>query len=296
MISILIPTYNYNVYKLVQELHQQGQRMEQDFEIRVYDDCSVFTIPENEKINHLSHSTFTSLKKNIGRSAIRGLLAEDAKFDWLLFLDADVMPKRTDFIEKYIKGIKETDADVVFGGISYEEKKPNVKKLLRWEYGRNREAKSVDLRKKEPYFIISQNLCIKKDVFLKANTLIENYYGLDNFFSNQLKNIKAKVLHIDNPVIHLGLEENEKFLRKALKAVETTVILEGRGLMDANMRPIQKSFLKLKKFRLQNIFSFIISKFDRRMENNFNSKNPNLFWFDLYRLNYYIQLKKKHND
>ena len=164
--------------------------------------------------------------------------------------------------------------------------------MLRWKYGKARESKSVWERKKNPYFIISQNLLIKKKSFLKANNFTENYYGLDNFFSNQLKRMDAKMLHIDNPVLHFGLEENEKFIKKALQAVETTVILENLGLMDNSMRPIQKSFLTLKKLHLTSLFHFVISKFKRKMERNFISKKPNLFWFDLYRLSYYIKLKK----
>ena len=295
MISILIPTYNYKVLSLVTALHKQLELVGVDYEIRVYDDGSTYPEPENDSINNFKNSVYKKLEKNIGRTAIRNLMATEAKYDGIVFLDADVLPKNSNFIESYVKAISNNDCDVIFGGISYEEDRPIREKILRWVYGREREAKPVALRQKEPFFIISQNLCVRKCVFLDANTLLENHYGLDNFFSNQLKKLKAKVLHIDNPVIHFGLEENDKFIKKALNAVETTVILEKKGLMDSDMRPIQKSYLKLKKLHLRNAFSIVISMFKTTMERNFNSNNPNLFWFDLYRLNYYIQLKKKHN-
>ena len=80
---------------------------------------------------------------------------------------------------------------------------------------------------------------------------------------------------------------------KALKAVETTVIFEKKGLMDTAQRPLQKSYLKLKNLGLTQIFNFTISKFKGVMERNFLSEKPNLFWFDLYRLSYYIDLKSK---
>lgn len=295
MISILIPTYNYNVLPLIKVLCGQMNLSNITFEIKVYDDASAIKIPQNDSIDNFPNTTYKKFENNIGRTAIRNLMALEAKYEWLLFLDADVSPRNLDFIESYADAIKENDCDVIFGGISYEDEKPGHKKMLRWKYGRAREAKTVAQRNKNPFFIISQNICIKKQVFLDANKLLENYYGLDNFFSNQLKKMNAKVLHIDNPVIHFGLEANENFIEKALKAVETTVILEKKGLMDSDMRPIQKSYLKLKKLHLQNIFSFVVSKFKKSMESNFNSKNPNLFFFDMYRLNYYIQLKKKHN-
>lgn len=295
MISIVIPTYNYNIYGLVAKIHSQIISLHVPFEIIVCEDASERFTNENEKIAGFNHTQYSKLQENIGRTALRASLASKAKYDWLLFLDADVLPKNEDFIKKYLNSLRNTNSDVIFGGVCYEKTKPEPSKMLRWKYGNEREAKSASEREKDPYFIISQNLLIKKDIFNASNTLKENYYGLDNFFSNQLRKLDAKVTHIDNPVIHFGLEENDKFLNKALSAVETTVILEKKGLMDDDMRPIQKSYLKLKSYHLTNSFSFFISNFKRIMERNFNSENPNLFWFDLYRLQYYIQLKKKHD-
>jgi len=269
--------------------------MDIPFEIIVCEDASIKFTDKNEKISEFNNTYYFKLAKNIGRTALRTLLASKTKYNWLLFLDADVLPKKENFIEKYIHSIKEMESDVFFGGICYEKKKPKSNKILRWKYGKEREAKTVSERKKNPYFVISQNLLIKKEVFIATNILHENYYGLDNFFSNQLKRLNATVTHINNPVLHFGLEENNVFLKKALKAIETTVILEKKGMMDDNLRPIQKSYLHLKKYRALNSFSFIISKFKPKMEHNFITGNPNLFWFDLYRLNYYIQIKKKYN-
>ncbi len=292
MISILIPTYNYNVLSLVEELHRQGVNLDVDFEILVMDDGSPSPSEENKKINSLSNASYIIQTTNLGRTAIRTKLAEQAQFNWLLFLDADIRIPSEIFISQYVRVITNS-TDVIFGGVSYDEEIPPRELSLRWHYGNSREAKSVEEREKSPYFIISQNLFIKKQIFLTANVVSENYYGLDNLFSNQLQRIKATVSHIDNPVIHLGLENNQSFTTKALKAVETTIIFEERGLMDSNLRPIQKAYKKLTSFGATGLFSFIISKMKRTMEKNFDSGSPNLFWFDLYRLNHYIQLKKK---
>ena len=116
---------------------------------------------------------------------------------------------------------------------------------------------------------------------------------MDILFSNNLKTSKIKVEHIDNPVYHLGLESNESFITKSLEAVKTTLKLEENNLIENDLRPLQKSYLKLKKLGLVNIFSIFISVFKNIMERNFLSENPNLFWFDLYRLQYFIKLKSK---
>lgn len=295
MLSILIPTYNYTVSTLVNALHSQLEGISTPIEIIILDDGSSSFIAEHQALNALSNTQFIVSEKNEGRTATRNKLAKLASYNWLLFLDADVLPLRQSFLKAYIASAENTTAAVIFGGIAYEAKKPSEAQLFRWHYGKHREAKPVSEREKAPYFIISQNLFIQKETFLKANNIQGNYYGLDNYFSNQLERLKVEVKHIDNPVIHLGLETTKAFITKALKAVETTIILEEKGVMDSDARPLQKSYLKLEKFGLTGIFRTILSPFKGMMERNFESAKPNLFWFDLYRLTYYIDLKRKNN-
>ena len=150
MLSILIPTYNYNVYNLVATLYKQLEKTGMIFEIICLDDASTTIFLENEKINSLVHCSYKKLETNIGRSRIRNLLAKKAKYDWLLFLDADVLPKNDDFILKYIEHIH-TDEKIVNGGLLYVKEKPEKGKLLRWIYGKNREALTFKVRQKIPY-------------------------------------------------------------------------------------------------------------------------------------------------
>lgn len=292
MLSILIPTYNYSVYDLVERLHGEALSLGVDFEIIVLDDASEIEIERNKHIDELPKCSYVKLTSNLGRTAARSELAKRARFDWLLFLDADTLPKSEAFLDEYLASLE--GADVVFGGVAYSENPPEKDRMLRWTYGHAREAKSVQKRMKSPWFIISQNLCIRKATFQDANVVNENYYGLDNLFSDQLFRNKATIKHIDNPVYHLGLESNDKFITKALKAVETTVIFEKRGMMHDNLRPLQKAYKKLKRLGMIAAFKFVISRFKKSMERNFHSGKPNLFWFDLYRLNHYIELKQNN--
>ena len=96
MLSILIPTYNYNIEALVTELHAQATACGIDFEILCYDDCStnLDLIASNKSINLLKNTSYKVLKSNIGRSAIRNLLAKDAHYDLLLFLNRQLHKAR----------------------------------------------------------------------------------------------------------------------------------------------------------------------------------------------------------
>ena len=293
MLTILIPTYNYPVTTLVKGLCDQLKDLHQEVTVFVFEDGSTEYVEENSRLASCANVIYKHFPKNKGRTAIRSLMAKEAATKYLLFLDADVLPLNKDFLHKYLQWLQDRP-EVIFGGIAYDTKRPPKQQILRWKYGKKREAKPVKDRLKAPYFIISQNLLIQKELFLKANDLQENLYGLDNYFSFRLMQLKAEVMHTENPVVHYGLESSASFIKKALEAVKTTVILENQGRMADNMRPIQKSYLQLRKWRLTGVFASLISLFKPLMERNFHSNQPNLRWFDLYRLHYYILLKRNH--
>ena len=96
MLSILIPTYNYDITHLVYELHKQATKAKIDFEIICFDDGSKSEInSKNDSINQLNYSKFKELPLNIGRSAIRNLLAKEGQYENLLFIDAGTFPKKS---------------------------------------------------------------------------------------------------------------------------------------------------------------------------------------------------------
>ncbi|MDC1200213.1 glycosyltransferase, partial [bacterium] len=70
MLSILIPTYNYNTLKLVKNLQLQGVKSNINFEILVLDDASndAQSKVAHEKISTLDYCSFFENKKNIGRT------------------------------------------------------------------------------------------------------------------------------------------------------------------------------------------------------------------------------------
>ncbi len=218
MLSILIPTYNYNVFPLVENIHQQCLKENIDFEVIVLDDASanLQKIEENNIINTLSNCSYELLGKNIGRSKIRNLLAEKATYNWLIFLDADTLPVSNKLIANYLPHLNDEEK-VIYGGIKYQEKKPEDNLLLRWIYGNEREALSENKRKEAPYLsLLTLNFVIKKSVFDKAtfNETIPNLRYEDVLFSYELLQAKIKTEHIENPVYHLGLDTSEIFLKK----------------------------------------------------------------------------------
>ena len=293
MLSILIPTYHYNVYPLAIELEKQALALGIIFEIIFIDDGSFshFNV-ENQNINSLTNCKFIESKKNNGRTATRQQLAEMAQYEWLLFLDADTLPTHKNFIKRVVDEIK-PNIDIIFGGIIYETNKPSTNKLLRWCYGTQRESKSVTQREKSPYAsIISGSFVIKKELFIITNKrLLQNAYGLDILFTEQLKQLNSKVIHINNPVYHLGLETNEDYLLKSKQALETLHELIKSKVISSNATKLLKAYRILNAIGIASAFGKFLKSKDAKIEQNLISESPNLLLFDLYRLGYFCRIK-----
>ena len=142
MLSILIPTYNYAILALVKNVHQQCLKAQIPFEIICLDDQSDNDYQiENQVISTLPSCIYNVNQTNVGRTRTRQRLAEQAKYDWLLFLDADVIPVTSAFIQHYIDAIQPNT--VIFGGYQYEKESTDATKILRYRYGKEREEKYV---------------------------------------------------------------------------------------------------------------------------------------------------------
>ena len=291
MLSILIPVHNYNVLPLVREVQQQAVAAGIMFEVIVLDDASTdaITVAENSRAAALPHVTYLANSTNLGRTATRKKLAEKAAYDTLLFLDADVMPASPDFIKNYIPFIASGVA-VVFGGYAYHKEN---KMGLRLKYGIYREERPASERNANTFgSIFSGNLLVRKDIFLENNYKgKDNFYGMDIHFSYSLFKNKVPVTHIDNPIYHLGLEDDAVFFAKALKAVESRkrVLLNEPGI--ENINSLLKHYKTLKKYRLDGLVSIGFRIAAPLLKKMILKNNPSLFCLDVYRLGYICAIK-----
>ena len=151
MLSILIPTYNFDCTALARELQRQITASGITAEVIVMDDAS----PRHELrmtntvINELPDCRLVQLPHNVGIARIRNLLADEARYEYLLFLDSDVFPVSDDFITRYINN--RDKADVVCGGLMFRATPPSPQCTLRYKYGSKVESQSVDKRMQQPY-------------------------------------------------------------------------------------------------------------------------------------------------
>lgn len=292
MLSILIPTYNYNIVALVSEIHQQISTTNTPFEIICLDDASTLFVAENQTITQFSNTNYEILSNNVGRSKIRNLLAQKAKYDWLLYLDADVIPKDADFIKRYLPFLND-EIKIVNGGLEYQTEKPEKDKLLRWYYGKEREALSAEKREKSSYIsFLTLNFLIHKSLFkeINFNEDIPNMRHEDTLFSYHLMQLQIPIKHINNPIYHLGLDTFEHAMRKEHESLFALKNLLEQHLIEWNYIKISRVFRLLQQLCLVQVVAFFHDKTRVFFLKNLASHQPSLFIFDIYRLGYLCKL------
>ncbi len=293
MISILIPVYNFDVRKLVYEINKQAKNKKIDFEIILIDDKSkkIF-VEKNRELKNLESVIYIELQKNIGRSKIRNLLAEKSKFEYLIFMDCDSEIENDNFIKNYLKFCK--NEIIIYGGLNYKKKPPiDKKKYFRWFYGIKREVISSEIRKQNSNKSFkTSNFLIHKNIFnkIKFDEKIKTYGHEDTIFGFELKKQNIKIIHIDNPLIHIGLEDNEIFLEKTKEAIENLKYISNKFSNENelfNDIKILKYYKIIKKLKIKFFIILIFLIFKNLIIKNLKSQKPNLKLFDFYKM-YFI--------
>ena len=291
MISILIPCYDYNALKLVENIEKQALLLNINFEIICIDDGSFSLKNENnQKINSLVNAKFYEAKKNIGSIKNRLLLAEKAKYDLLIFLDVDCIPASDNFLKNYIN--YSANSKVIFGGCIYNNKL-EPKRSLRFKFGVLREANSSFNRNKEPYkYISSRNFLSEKNIIIKIlKNIKNNSYGNDYIFGAMLKKNKIDVSHIDNPVIVNNIDENEVFLKKTRDALKNLMHSYKADELEFHDITILKAYNFLEIFFLKKLFLNITNPIENMIYKNIRGNDPKMILFDIYRLRYLCKIR-----
>jgi len=294
MISVLIPIYNFNVAKLVKDLHAQLSYANVEFEIILGDDASIEPHP-NDKLTTLQGVTYFPLPENIGRAKMRNLLAEKANYPFLLFMDCDAAVLYSTYINNYLVEISRNNKPVcIIGGVAYRSQKPNPKYNLRWQYGKKRETSDATIRNLKPYkSFTSFNAVFSKEIFdmVKFDEQISTYGNEDTFFGNQLRSANIPVIHINNALIHDGLDTNEEYLKKVETSIDNLIILLNANKIDSNFineNRLLATYFKCRTFKLIPLLRLLYKIFLPNIKQNILKKSS-IFWLDLYKLGYLVQ-------
>ncbi|MCR4994068.1 MAG: glycosyltransferase [Bacteroidales bacterium] len=289
-ISILIPTYNYNACKLVIDMHEQAKAENIDAEVLVGDDASTSETEWMKEVEAIDGIRVLHSEKNVGRACIRNMMAKEAKGKWLLFVDADAqLPPQFSLKKSLDAGF---GAPVVCGGLYHPSVNPNPDATLRYKYERNADShRSAEVRNRRPHRQLSTfNLLVRRDVFMniRFDEHLKEYGYEDTLFGVRLGYDGIPVAHIDNPLIHVGMDTNAEFLHKTETAMHAlkriyTFMPRDYGIMGA--------VSTLERWHMIWAMRGFYQVFRKPMRYNLLSKHPNLFIFKLYKLGYFLSIE-----
>jgi glycosyltransferase involved in cell wall biosynthesis len=300
-ISLLIPVFDYDIVALVHSMKSAMGKVPEFCEILIGDDGSS---PEfREKYRSLEDASVRVIfsKKNIGRAAIRNRLALEAKGDFLLFIDADAMLTATAevFMLKWLPMMQVYK--VICGGVLYHDSPPgDPDKLLRWKYGKAKEQRRASERNKHPHSNFSTfNVLFDKSIFSKIrfNEELKQYGHEDTLMGYQLKKAGIDVFHINNGLMHDGLESNKEYLNKTKLGIENLSKLydnvTDKKAFSQTVR-ILEVYNRLSFFRLTRVLAGIFIRYRERMEIRLDSSNISLRLFRFYKICMFCTYREIH--
>lgn len=298
MLSILIPIYNFDVRDFVRQLQQQCLvETNLDWEILLLDDLSEESARVlNRSLAHLEGVAYEELEKNIGRSAIRNALVRNAKYEYLLIVDCDGACPDDQYISRYLKHLEA--ASVIYGGRIYPSKEEvTANNALHWGSGSKREVVSAAKRSERPHAsFMTNNFLIQRKVYdlVKMDESLTGYGHEDTLFALELKSKGVAIDHIDNPLIHIGLETSDVFLDKTRQGIRNLAMLVKRNSLGSSVTLVA-FYQKLKAFGLIPLLFLFGKVLDPSLQKHLLSSNPNLKLFDFYKL-YHFALEMSSAD
>lgn len=213
-LSVLIPFYRDDPAPLLAALEAQGG----DIEIVLFDDGR----PDSQLNASLEArvqdadvpARLLTARANLGRAAGRNALARRARGDWLLFLDAD-MEIHPGFIARWLEIARNADFEAAFGGFEMPETIAR-EHALHAALARAGDVESAEARQaRGPSAFASSNLLVSWA--LMAETGFDESYtgwGWEDVDWAVRAAASARLVHVDNPARHGGLQTTETLLAK----------------------------------------------------------------------------------
>jgi glycosyltransferase involved in cell wall biosynthesis len=220
-LSVLIPFYKESPCALLRALATQAVK---DVEIIILDDGSDMPDLSQDVISTLMSldiaAILISLSENEGRAKGRNRLTTQARGDYYLCLDADMLPDAPDFLNRWAE-VASKGPYVVFGGFSLiqapQDKAYDIHRLM----ASQSDCLPAEVRALRPEkYIFTSNLLIKRDVFTHQE--FDGGFtgwGWEDVEWAMRVSKQFGVTHIDNTATHMGLDPTSTLIQKYEQSV-----------------------------------------------------------------------------
>ena len=218
-LSICVPAYKDDPLPLLSRLSELTG-VEQ-CTLLIYDDGSDDNAMTAQITNAIDSfpapARLITAKINIGRSHARNRLIARAEADWLLLLDADMLPDDRGFLACYLKLIELAEEPVLIaGGFSLEQIVAAPDQRLHAAQSAKSDCLTAAERSEDPgRFVFTSNIAVHRDILTNI-PFDEGYTGWGwEDVDWGLRVAKAyRILHVDNPATHMGLDNDADLIAK----------------------------------------------------------------------------------
>lgn len=289
-LSILVPTYNWDLTPLIESLRREIEAagLQSAVEVKCFDDTS--TDHQLREINRKLFANgarvweeYREMPCNQGRAKTCNALAAAANGEWLLILDADVLPDSPRFLQAYFEEMAQDRADAICGGTGYSQRTMTGPQYdfyihLVTTAGQSDAAK----RNRIPWkIVLTSNMLVKRAVFqrLPFDSRFVTYGYEDQEWGIRVKNA-FRLLHVDNTVSHLGLQTKDELYKKLRQSIGNYDLLRQwhpREFAESSIAPVERFFAWFSERTLE--------RFDRHLQNwYFSLERPYSLVFLCYQL------------
>jgi len=206
----------------------------------------------------------------------------------VLFIDADAEVISDDFVLMYWETRQENS--VIVGGIKTPTSAQRGHELrLKYELAAEQQ-RTLSYRLEYPYdFFTTFNVMFHRAVLEQVvfDERITEYGYEDAMMGVQLAQINVPVIHIDNPLLHTGINDNHSFLTNSEAALR---MLNRLGAPMTKKARVALTYNKVNKMGIGALLRAFFRINKGWMRKNLLSHHPSLFIFNLYKLGYFATL------
>lgn len=219
-LSVLMPFLRDDPSDLLGLLDEEAQGLGGSVEVVVLDDGTGDAELTDRLTALIDRMTLPvrliTLKRNAGRSAGRNRLAAEARGGSLLFLDSDMRPDHRRFLQTWADLVSREDPAVAFGGFSILQASTDAKFSVHRALAMRSDCVAYTDRARQPEkYVFTSNLLVRRDVF-EAEAFDDGFagWGWEDVEWGMRVSRRFRVVHVDNPATHMGLDTVEALAGK----------------------------------------------------------------------------------
>lgn len=220
ILSVLVPFLRDDPTDLLQRLDAETTTLAGQAELVVLDDGTkdaALTARLSALIDHMALPVrLISLDANQGRSEGRNRLAQAARGQTFLFLDSDMRPDHPGFLKTWVDLARDVRPAVAFGGFSLLQAPQDARFAVHRHMAARSDCIPAAQRAEQPEkYVFTSNLLVRRDVF-DTETFDSGFsgWGWEDVEWAMRVSRRFKVVHLDNPATHMGLDTIEALAAK----------------------------------------------------------------------------------